>query len=72
MGVEMINERQPSLSAIGTAMVALEAEYAQLEYAIDNLLRRAGLAMKKQRICLDTLQSLAQSINRGEYPPKFS
>ena len=68
----MIDERQPSLSAIGTAMVALETEYAQLEYDIDNLLRRAGLAMKKQRICLDTLQSLAKSINRGEYPPKFS
>ena len=68
----MIEERRPSLSAVGAAMIALETEYDALERDIDNLLRRVGLAMKKQRICLDTLQSLAQGINKGEYPPKFS
>ena len=65
----MIDERPPSLSAIGTAMIALELEYAELEYDIERLLKRVGLAMTKQRICLDTLKTLAMKANGGEYPP---
>lgn len=65
-----MNERTPSLSAIGTAMVALETEYADLEQDIERLLKRVGLAMQKQRICLDSLKTLAARINCGVYPPK--
>lgn len=68
----MIEERRPSLSAVGAAMIALETEYDALERDIDSLLRRVGLAMKKQRICLDTLQSLAQGINQSTHPTGYT
>lgn len=65
-----------NISAIGEALTALDAEYDKLDEEVKNLFARAGLAMKKQKACVDAIKKLLAASNGGVYPeardwPKF-
>ena len=59
----------PSISAAGAALVALEEEYKRLDQDIEKLFARAGLAMQKQKILLESIRKIMLAANGGVFPP---
>ena len=60
--------KEPTISNVGHALVALEDEYNKLEQDIKMLMQRAGLAMQKQRICLEAMRKISLNIGSAALP----
>ncbi|OHD24960.1 MAG: hypothetical protein A2Y38_20240 [Spirochaetes bacterium GWB1_59_5] len=69
MTYDYCDERPPSISAVGEALVALDAEIEKLEHDAVKLHRQIAHITVKQRICNAAIKKILEKANNGVYPP---
>lgn len=67
-----IEAREVSISSIGEALVALDAEIARLEQEACQYYKRIAYVTEKQRICQAAIKRLLCDANGGQYPPRIT